>query len=110
MREVSDLFLRYQKYDNWQLYEGVVQTLFKGGPNAVDREFKTYEEVWFLKKKNCESHPKCSWNQLFIKIHHKIYIFTSASGHILLTIAFKCTGDSIHLAIIETLVNYEMVT
>ena len=51
MREVSDLFLRYQKYDNWQLYEGVVQTLFKGGPNAVDREFKTYEEVWFLKKK-----------------------------------------------------------
>ena len=60
MREVSDLFLRYQKYDNWQLYEGVVQTLFKGGPNAVDREFKTYEEVWFLKKKNCESHPKCS--------------------------------------------------
>ena len=51
MREVSDLFLRYQKYDNWQLYEGVVQTLFKGGPNAVDREFKTYEEVWSLKKK-----------------------------------------------------------
>ena len=42
---MSDLFLRYQKYDNWQLYEGVVQTLFKGGPNAVDREFKTYEEV-----------------------------------------------------------------
>ena len=51
MREVSDLFLRYKKYDNWQLFEGEVQTLFKGGPNAVDREFKTYEEVWFLKKK-----------------------------------------------------------
>merc|ERR1712240_113839 len=49
--EVSDSLLRYQKYDNWQLYEGVVQTLFKGGPNAVDREFKTYEEVLFLKKK-----------------------------------------------------------
>ena len=51
MREVSDLFLRYQKYDNWQLYEGLVQILFTGGPNAVYREFKTYEEVWFLKKK-----------------------------------------------------------
>ena len=59
MREVSDLFLRYQKYDNRKLYEGVVQTLFKGGPNTVDREFKTYGEVWFLKKKT-ESHPKCS--------------------------------------------------
>ena len=35
MREVSDLFLRYQKYDNWQLYEGVVQTLFKGGPKEL---------------------------------------------------------------------------
>ena len=60
MREVSDLFLRYKKYDNWQLFEGEVQTLFKGGPNAVDREFKTYEEVCFLKKKNCKNHQKCS--------------------------------------------------
>ena len=51
MREVSDLFLRYQKYDNWQLYEGLVQILFTGGPNAVYREFKTHEEVWVLKKK-----------------------------------------------------------
>ena len=52
MREVSDLFLRYKKYDNWQLFEGEVQTLFKGGPNAVDREFKTYEEVCLKKTVN----------------------------------------------------------
>ena len=33
---------------------------FNDGPDAIYTEFKTYEEVWFLKKKNCESHPKCS--------------------------------------------------
>ena len=29
----------------------LVQILFTGGPNAFYSEFKTYEEVWFLKKK-----------------------------------------------------------
>ena len=36
------------------------KTVFTGGPDAVNREFKTYEEVWFLKKKNCENHPNWS--------------------------------------------------
>ena len=33
---------------------------FNAGPNNIYRAFKTYEQVWFLIKKNCESHPKCS--------------------------------------------------
>ena len=81
----------------------MVQTLFKGGPNAVDREFKTYELVWFLKKKTVKVTQNVVEINFLLKFLHEIHIFTS--GHILLTIAFKCTGDSIHLAIIEFEVN-----
>ena len=70
----------YQKYDNWQLYEGEVQTLFKGGPNTVDREFKTYEEVWFLKKKTVKVTQNVVEINFFIKIYYKIHILTN--GHI----------------------------
>ena len=61
-------------------------------------------KMYCFSKKNCENHPKCSWNQFFIEIYHKIHIFTSC--HIYVLITFNNLQRHIHLAIIECIVSY----